>query len=75
MRSRRFSPLGAIGSQPRDLGFGGARDQAEGIEIREIRPAVETREDGKWLTIPDDQGYPVTEQLLSTADRGGGKGK
>lgn len=56
-------------------GFLGARDQAEGIEIREIRPAVETREDGKWLTIPDDQGYPVTEQLLSTADRGGGKGK
>lgn len=56
-------------------GFDGARDQAAGIDICEIRPAVESREDGDWLTIPEDQGYPVTAQRLDRVDRGGGKGK
>lgn len=54
-------------------GYHGAREQAETIAIREIRPVIETREDGEWLTIPDDQGYPVTEQRLETALRGDAK--
>lgn len=56
-------------------GYGGARAQATAIHIREIRPEIEARADGKWLTIPDDQGYPVTAQKLASADRGGGKGR
>ncbi len=54
-------------------GFEGARAQAAAIAIREIRPAVETRDDGRWLTIPTDQGYPVTEEKFERANRGDGK--
>lgn len=58
--------------------FGGyeeARAHAATIDIREIRPVVENRRDGEWLTIPEDQGYPVTAERLDRADRGGGRGK
>lgn len=56
-------------------GYDAAHTQAASIAIREIRPAIENRADGKWLTIPDDQGYPITEQRLESVERGGGKDK
>ncbi|MCJ2183804.1 NUDIX domain-containing protein [Novosphingobium sp. 1949] len=38
--------------------------------VRRIHPVIDKRADGPWLTIPDDQGYPVTAQPLATARRG-----
>ena len=38
---------------------------AAGRTVRPILPAVEARTDGSWLTIPDDQGYPVTAEKLN----------
>lgn len=38
--------------------------------IRTITPRVERREDGEWIVIPDDLGYPVTAEPLATARRG-----
>ena len=52
-------------------GYAGARQQAAGIPIREINPTVERRADGEWLTIPEDQGYPVTAERLDHANRAG----
>ncbi|HET8611904.1 MAG TPA: NUDIX domain-containing protein [Sphingomonas sp.] len=34
-----------------------------------IRPRIERREDGEWLTIPQDAGYPVTAERIETALR------
>ena len=51
-----------------------ARLQAESIEIREICPVSETRADGRYLTIPTDQGYPVTEERFDTVVRSNAKG-
>jgi 8-oxo-dGTP pyrophosphatase MutT (NUDIX family) len=35
-----------------------------------ITPWLETRGDVRYLCIPDDRGYPVTEELLTAAVRG-----
>ena len=37
--------------------------------IKPICPAVEQCPDGPWLTIPDDQGHPVTAEKLTSAMR------
>jgi 8-oxo-dGTP pyrophosphatase MutT (NUDIX family) len=37
--------------------------------IRTITPWIETRDDGQHLCIPDDLGYPVTEERLDRAIR------
>ena len=37
---------------------------------RRIHPQVEQREDGEWLTIPDDLGYPVLGEPKANAQRG-----
>lgn len=35
-----------------------------------ITPWIETRGDAQYLRIPEDRGYPVTEELLTAAVRG-----
>jgi hypothetical protein len=35
-----------------------------------ITPWIETRGDVRYLRIPDDRGYPVTEERLTSATRG-----
>ena len=37
--------------------------------VRQIQPKVEERDGVMYLTIPDDLGYPVTEERLDAADR------
>ncbi len=37
---------------------------------RMITPWIEDRADGRYLCIPDDQGYPVTTEAIETAMRG-----
>jgi len=38
--------------------------------LRMINPAIVTRDDGMYLTIPTDADYPVTEEKLESAMRG-----
>ena len=38
-------------------------------EIRTVTPWIETREDGDYLCIADDLGYPVTGERLDRAIR------
>jgi len=49
--------------------FDTAADYSARFPIRLIRPWVEEREDGRHLLIPDDLGYPVTEQPLNEVSR------
>lgn len=49
--------------------FAEARAQAEAIPVREITPWVEERDGDRWLTIPDDLGYPVCGEQLESAVR------
>jgi 8-oxo-dGTP pyrophosphatase MutT (NUDIX family) len=49
--------------------FAEAREEAERLPHRIITPWVEHREEGDWLRIPDDAGYPVTEEPVETAMR------
>lgn len=49
--------------------FESAAAHASGIAIRLIQPWVEKRDDGDLLLIPEDQGYPVTSELLASARR------
>lgn len=49
--------------------FAAARAQAETIPVRTITPVVRGEGDGRVLCIPDDLGYPVTSQDLSSAVR------
>jgi 8-oxo-dGTP pyrophosphatase MutT (NUDIX family) len=37
--------------------------------VRTVTPWIETRDDGQYLCIPDDLGYPVTEERLDRAIR------
>jgi 8-oxo-dGTP pyrophosphatase MutT (NUDIX family) len=46
-----------------------ARADAAAHEVRRITPWIEERPDGRFLCIPDDAGYPVTEEPLDTALR------
>ncbi len=38
--------------------------------VRTVTPWVETRDDGDWICIPDDLGYPVTAEPAGRAVRG-----
>ncbi|PXA89250.1 NUDIX hydrolase [Nostoc sp. 3335mG] len=38
--------------------------------VRTVTPWVETRDDGDWICIPADLGYPVTAERASRAVRG-----
>ncbi|MBY8824847.1 NUDIX hydrolase [Sphingomonas colocasiae] len=49
--------------------FDAAAAYSANYPIRLIRPWVEQRESGPYLLIPDDLGYPVTEQPLSEVSR------
>ncbi|ANY19529.1 NUDIX domain protein [Tsuneonella dongtanensis] len=49
--------------------FAEARDQAEAIPVKTITPWMEERDGEKWLMIPDDAGYPVPGEPLSSAAR------
>ena len=44
-------------------------DFAAERKIETVMPDIVERDDGRFLTIPDDLGYPVTEELLETAFR------
>ena len=46
-----------------------AFESAKKRKIAPIQPEAEKRDGVLWLTIPDDCGYPVTEELLETATR------
>ncbi len=46
-----------------------ARADAARHPVQKIVPWIEERDGVKWLRIPDDAGYPVTEELLDTARR------
>ncbi len=50
--------------------FAEARAQAEAIPVRMITPSQIERDGERWLTIPEDFGYPVTRQAMSTVMRG-----
>lgn len=49
--------------------FEEARAQAEAIPVRTITPWMEERAGERWLMIPDDAGYPVPGEPLSSAAR------
>jgi 8-oxo-dGTP pyrophosphatase MutT (NUDIX family) len=50
--------------------FAEAQAQAEAIPVRMITPRHAERDGEQWLTIPEDCGYPVTGQPMSTVRRG-----
>lgn len=50
--------------------FAEARAQAEAIPVRMITPRQADRDGERWLTIPEDHGYPVTGQPMSSVKRG-----
>ncbi|MCW1430578.1 NUDIX hydrolase [Novosphingobium sp. JCM 18896] len=50
--------------------FAEARAQAEAIPVRLITPRQVDRDGERWLTIPEDYGYPVTGQPMETVQRG-----
>lgn len=50
--------------------FEEVREHARHTPVSVISPAVAEIEGERWLTIPDGLGYPVTRQLLETAQRG-----
>jgi 8-oxo-dGTP pyrophosphatase MutT (NUDIX family) len=49
--------------------FASVSAHARSIAVRTITPWVEERAGDKHLCIPDDQGYPVTSESLTTAFR------
>jgi 8-oxo-dGTP pyrophosphatase MutT (NUDIX family) len=51
-------------------GAGDAAADAYSTTERVIDTRVERRADGDWLRIPDDAGYPVTEEKITPAMRG-----
>ena len=44
--------------------------QAAAFPVRTITPRQVDRDGERWLTIPEDAGYPVTEQPMATVRRG-----
>ncbi|MCT2559515.1 NUDIX domain-containing protein [Tsuneonella sp. YG55] len=50
--------------------FAEARAHAEATPVRTITPWMEERGGVRWLRIPDDAGYPVAGEPLTTAARG-----
>jgi len=49
--------------------FADAVSDARSHPIRTVTPWIETRDDGQYLCIPDDLGYPVTAERLDRAIR------
>lgn len=49
--------------------FAAAREHAQAVAVRTITPWIEERDGDRHLCIPDDQGYPVTSESLTTAFR------
>ena len=47
-----------------------AFEQARAIPVRTIVPALVEDADGRWLTILEDAGYPVTREKLDRVQRG-----
>ena len=50
--------------------FDAIRSDAEAHEIVPVTPWVEERDGERFIRIPDDLGYPVTEERLETVWRG-----
>jgi len=50
--------------------FESCRAHAEAIAMRTITPWIEERDGASWLTIADDQGYPITSERLDSITRG-----
>lgn len=50
--------------------FAAALAHIEQYPVRMITPFMEEREGQRWLAIPDDAGYPVTGEPLTSAARG-----
>ncbi len=50
--------------------FESTRSHALEYPVRTVQTYTEKREDGMWLCIADDHGYPVIEELLELAMRG-----
>jgi 8-oxo-dGTP pyrophosphatase MutT (NUDIX family) len=50
--------------------FAGARDYARQFPVRTISPLRVEIDGTTYLTIPEDLGYPVTSEALSTVKRG-----
>jgi 8-oxo-dGTP pyrophosphatase MutT (NUDIX family) len=53
----------------RHASFAVAADEAAHLPQQIITPWRETRDDGEWLCIPEDAGYPVTRESTETAMR------
>ncbi len=49
--------------------FDAARLDSERYPARTIVPFLSDEDDGRWLRIPDDAGYPVTGERLDSAKR------
>ena len=50
--------------------FAEARAQAEVIPVQTITPRIEERDGERWLMIPEDAGYPVHGEPLTSVARG-----
>ncbi len=50
--------------------YGAAAKHAHAHPVRTVLTYIEEREDGSFLRIPEDHGYPVTEESLERAQRG-----
>ncbi len=61
---RNLERLATFGS------FAEARDHALVTPVRTITPRRITIDGEEWVTIPEDQGYPVTQERAATALRG-----
>lgn len=50
--------------------FEACRAHAEATPVRTVTPWMEERDGMRWLTIPDDLGYPTTAERLDDVRRG-----
>ena len=50
--------------------FESCRAHAEATPLRTVTPWIEERDGQKWLTIPDDLGYPTTCEPMDSITRG-----
>jgi 8-oxo-dGTP pyrophosphatase MutT (NUDIX family) len=50
--------------------FEAALSHVEIFPSQMITPSVELRDGTRWLTIPDDAGYPITQESIESVSRG-----
>lgn len=50
--------------------FAEARAQAEAIPVKTITPWLEQRDGAPWLAIPQDAGYPIDGEPITSVQRG-----